>query len=79
MIINELDGSLVRNLPGLNGNDEVWYNPGDNHYFLAGSNHTGGLNFGMADGSVRFIPYNVDINILAAMATMTGGEVATVN
>ena len=40
MIINELDGSLVRNLPGLNGNDEVWYNPGDNHYFLAGSNHT---------------------------------------
>ncbi|HEX9145646.1 MAG TPA: hypothetical protein VGA09_15340, partial [Candidatus Binatia bacterium] len=39
VIINELDGSLVRNLPGLNGNDEVWYNPGDNHYFLAGGNH----------------------------------------
>ena len=39
VIIDELDGSLVRNLPGLNGNDEVWYNPGDNHYFLAGSNH----------------------------------------
>jgi len=39
VIINELDGSLVRNLPGLNGSDEVWYNPGDNHYFLAGSNH----------------------------------------
>ena len=40
VIIDELDGSLIRNLPGLNGNDEVWYNPGDNHYFLAGSNHT---------------------------------------
>ncbi|HEY8224974.1 MAG TPA: hypothetical protein VIG25_06845 [Pyrinomonadaceae bacterium] len=39
VIINELDGDLVHNLPGLNGNDEVWYNPGDNHYFLAGSNH----------------------------------------
>ncbi len=39
VIINELDGDLVRNLPGLNGNDEVWFNPGDNHYFLAGGNH----------------------------------------
>ena len=39
VIIDELDGSVVHNLPGLNGNDEVWYNPGDNQYFLAGSNH----------------------------------------
>jgi len=38
VIIDERDGSELRNLPGLNGNDEVWYNPGDNHYFLAGSN-----------------------------------------
>jgi len=49
VIIDELDGSLVRNLPGLNGNDEVWYNPGDNHYFLAGSNHTGGPILGVVD------------------------------
>src|SRR5262245_1066802 len=51
VIINELDGSLIRNLPGLNGNDEVWYNPGDNHYFLAGSNHTGGPILGVVDQS----------------------------
>jgi hypothetical protein len=51
VIINELDGSLIQNLPGLNGNDEVWYNPGDNHYFLAGSNHTGGPILGVADVS----------------------------
>jgi hypothetical protein len=56
VIINELDGSLVQNLPGLNGNDEVWYNPGDNHYFLAGSNHnlskpTSGPILGVADQS----------------------------
>ncbi len=43
VIINELDGDLVQNLAGLNGNDEVWYNPGDNHYFLAGSNHPAAL------------------------------------
>jgi hypothetical protein len=34
VIINELD---------------VWYNPGDNHYFLAGSNHTGGAILGVVD------------------------------
>jgi hypothetical protein len=39
VIINERNGDLVRNVGGLNGNDEVWYNPGNNHYFLAGSNH----------------------------------------
>jgi hypothetical protein len=51
VIINELNGDLVHNLPGLNGNDEVWYNPGDNHYFLAGSNHTGGAILGVVDQS----------------------------
>jgi prepilin-type N-terminal cleavage/methylation domain-containing protein/prepilin-type processing-associated H-X9-DG protein len=43
-----------------------------------GSNHTNGLNFAFADGSVRFIQYSVNINMLAAMATMAGGEVADV-
>jgi len=44
-----------------------------------GSNHTNGMNFCLADGSVRFIPLSVDINLLRAMATMQGGEVAIVN
>jgi len=39
VIINERNGDLVRSLNGLNGSDEVWYNPGNNHYFLAESNH----------------------------------------
>lgn len=42
VILNELNGSEIRSLPGLNGSDEVWYNPGDNHYFLALGNHTAG-------------------------------------
>jgi hypothetical protein len=54
VIINELNGDLVRSLDGLNGNDEVWYNPGNNHYFLAGGNHnvalpTPGPILGVAD------------------------------
>ena len=44
-----------------------------------GSNHTNGMNWVMADGSVRFIPYGVDMNLLGAMATISGGEIADVS
>ena len=49
VIIDERNGDLVRSLNGLNGSDEVWYNPGNNHYFLAESNHTGGAILGVVD------------------------------
>jgi hypothetical protein len=32
----------------------------------------------MGDGSVRFIGYSVDMQLLQNMATMSGGEVAVV-
>ena len=41
-----------------------------------GSFHTNGANWALADGSVRFIPQSVDMNVLANMATISGGEVA---
>ena len=44
-----------------------------------GSNHTNGMNFVMADGSVRFISTSVSIPILRAAATMQGGEVANLD
>ena len=44
-----------------------------------GGHHAGGVNFAMADGSVRFISYNIDINALAAMATIAGNELGYVN
>jgi prepilin-type N-terminal cleavage/methylation domain-containing protein/prepilin-type processing-associated H-X9-DG protein len=40
-----------------------------------GSFHTNGMNFVMCDGSVRFVANSIDINVLAAMATIAGGEV----
>ncbi len=42
-----------------------------------GSNHTSGQNFGLADGSVRFVTKTVDTTMLAFMATMSGGEVVS--
>jgi len=41
------------------------------------SNHTGGVNVAMADGSVRFVSNSVDINAWRSAGTMAGGEVLT--
>jgi prepilin-type N-terminal cleavage/methylation domain-containing protein/prepilin-type processing-associated H-X9-DG protein len=42
-----------------------------------GSNHASGLNFVFCDGSVKFISYNIDVNLLANTATIQGGETLT--
>jgi len=41
-----------------------------------GSNHTGGMNVGLCDGSVRFITETIDRTILRALGTKAGGESA---
>ena len=43
------------------------------------SNHTGGGNFGICDGSVRFISDSMDRNAYRGMATLGGGEVVNVD
>lgn len=40
-----------------------------------GSFHPGGLHYAYCDGSVHFIPITVDLNVLAEMATIDGGNV----
>jgi prepilin-type N-terminal cleavage/methylation domain-containing protein/prepilin-type processing-associated H-X9-DG protein len=39
-----------------------------------GSLHPHGLNFAFCDGSVRFVPLDIDLNLLADLATIDGGE-----
>ncbi len=43
-----------------------------------GAYHPGGLNWALADGSVRFISENVDMELLMDLASIAGGEVAQV-
>jgi len=39
VVINLNTGAIISKLEGEAGADEVWFNPGDNHYFLANGNH----------------------------------------
>jgi prepilin-type processing-associated H-X9-DG protein len=41
-----------------------------------GSNHSGGCNFCLGDGSVRFISQNIDLSIYIASSSMDQGELA---
>lgn len=42
-----------------------------------GSHHSNGLNFLLCDGSVRYVAYSVDIDLLASLATIANGESGT--
>jgi prepilin-type N-terminal cleavage/methylation domain-containing protein/prepilin-type processing-associated H-X9-DG protein len=60
--------------------NSTFYNGTDNFNDIGfGSNHPGGCNFGLGDGSVRFIKQSIDLSIYKAMASMNGGEVASAN
>ncbi|MCA9033732.1 MAG: DUF1559 domain-containing protein [Planctomycetaceae bacterium] len=42
-----------------------------------GSQHTGGAQFAMGDGTVRFVSENIDFGLYQSLASIGGGEVAT--
>jgi len=48
-IIDLRNGRVVATIPQVGGSDEVWFNPGDNHYYLAARNNTSGPVLGVID------------------------------
>jgi prepilin-type N-terminal cleavage/methylation domain-containing protein len=68
-----LNNAMQAGQPGFN-------NPGDwpNVYSFR-SNHSQGANFGLGDGSVRFVRQAVDLATYRAMATAAGGETLQLN
>ncbi len=58
-VIDLGDGSVVRTFANLNGADEVWYNSGDDHYFAALSNNTGGPLLAVIDAETLHLDQSV--------------------
>jgi hypothetical protein len=61
-IISARDGSLLAEIPQISGSDEVWYNPGDGRFYLAGRNNptaAGGPSLGVIDAFTNQFVTNV--------------------
>ena len=50
------------------------YAPNTDHFEASGSEHFGGLNIGMADGSVRFISDSISRELLIALGGIAEGS-----
>jgi prepilin-type N-terminal cleavage/methylation domain-containing protein/prepilin-type processing-associated H-X9-DG protein len=60
--------------------NSTFYNGSNNFNHISfGSNHSGGCNFALGDGSVRFIAQNINLPLYQALASIDGGEVAAPN
>ncbi|VTS08186.1 DUF1559 domain-containing protein [Tuwongella immobilis] len=57
--------------------NSTFYNGSTNFNNISfGSNHTGGCNFVLGDGSVRFVNQNIDLATYMAMGSINSGELA---
>jgi hypothetical protein len=76
VIISQIDGDIIFTVANESGPDEVWFNPGDNHYYLARSAADGGVQMigsidafnGTADPSVTVGPAGRNAHSIAADA-----------
>jgi len=63
----------------VNGINVAGYNGSSNFNSVSfGSFHTGGTNFLMADGAVKFVSENIDMGIYCATSSANGGEPKTI-
>jgi hypothetical protein len=71
-IIDERDGRVIATLANESGSDEVWFNEGDNHYFLARSAAVGSSQLlGVIDASTPGGP-KPDQDVFTSTKTIAG-------
>ena len=59
--------------------NSTWYNGSNNfNHISMGSNHSGGTNFCLGDGSVHFVRDSINLSIYMAAASIDSGEVAPI-
>jgi hypothetical protein len=59
LVINAINGAVVASIPQVGGSDEVWFNPGDDRYYLAARNNPGGPVLGIVDAETNAWIQNV--------------------
>jgi hypothetical protein len=59
VVIDAKTGAIVASINQVGGSDEVWFNPGDNHYYLAARNNPGGPVLGVVDADTNLWIQNV--------------------
>ena len=59
LVINAKTGAIVASIPQVGGSDEVWFNPGDDRYYLAARNNPGGPVLGVVDAKTNVWIQNV--------------------
>ena len=76
-LIIDTSGHLIANIPQVSGNDEVWYNPGDNHYYLAARDNPTGPVLGIVDAGTNTFIQNVatDFNAHSVAADAFNNEI----
>ncbi len=58
-IISATDGAVVAAIPQVGGSDEVWFNPGDDRYYVAANHNPGGPVLGVIDAQTNAWLQNV--------------------
>jgi hypothetical protein len=53
VIMDARNGSIDKNVEGVGGNDEVWFNPGDGRYYLAARNNPTGPALGIINAKTQ--------------------------
>jgi hypothetical protein len=73
VVIDITNGKVVKTFPQVVGNDEVWFNPGDDRYYLAARNNPaikGGPSLGVIDAEenefVENVPTSASAHSVAA-------------
>jgi hypothetical protein len=59
-IIDRTNGAVLADYTNVGGSDEVWFNPGDNRYYLA---QTGAQNLGVIDANTFQVADNVQSGV----------------
>jgi len=62
VIINGLTGAVLATFNQIGFSDQTWYNPGDNHYYVAGRDMPTGPRLGVIDAGTRTWLVNIPTN-----------------